>query len=111
MAKQKSRKSRVSNGGRQKANLNHEKKRQEYFAKRKEAGKRYQYKKNPYEEGTQEYERERLDRIEKAKSSRLPYARLESIFAKLDNQLNDLKLKQKEASSKTKEIKKSSGNN
>lgn len=85
MGKQKSRSSRTSHGGRQKSNLAHEQKRQAKFAAKRGTDKEYKYKKNPYNPGTKEYEEERLARIEKAKSSRLPYARWRSIFAKLDN--------------------------
>lgn len=87
MSKQKSRASRVSLGGRQKSNVAHEQKRQERFKKKREEGRSYEYKKNPYKEGTAEYEHERLVREEKNRSSRLPYARLDSLFAKLDNWL------------------------
>ena len=92
----------VSNGGRQKANLAHEAKRQAYFAKKREEGRAYQYKKNPYDPKTQpeEWATEQFLRLEKAKSHKLPYAQLKSFFAKLDNYLADEEKKRKEAVSK-----------
>lgn len=89
MAKKRSRASRISDGGRQKRNVAHEEVRQARFARRKEAGKEYHYKKNPYDKKTQyeQWHDEDLKRREKAQSSKLPYARLQSIFAKLENQL------------------------
>ena len=63
MAKKKSRVSRVSNGGRQKANLAREKKRQEKFAKKRESGNIYVYQKNPYKKGTNETEIAQWDSV------------------------------------------------
>lgn len=97
MAKKKSRTSRASLGGRQKANLAHEAKRQEKFAKKRENGTAYIYKPNPYKEGSQEYLHEQLERQEKNKSSKLPYAQLKSFFAKLEYELAQEKLKAKES--------------
>lgn len=102
MAKKKSRSSRVSMGGRQRSNVAHEKKRQEKFAKKREQGNAYKYKKNPYKEGTAEYEHERLVREEKNRSSKLPYARLQSVFAKLDNWLNEQTIREKAKEKKVK---------
>lgn len=61
--------------------------REEKMNKRREAGKAYSYKKNPYKEGTKEYVTECMERAEKTKSKKLPFAKTRSIFAKLDNQL------------------------
>ena len=94
--------SKVSMGGRQKANLAHEAKRQEKFKAKRESGKAYEYKSNPYNKKT-DYEAwhdEDLKRKEKAKSSKLPYAQLTSIFAKLNNEL-----KKEELAAKAKEAK------
>lgn len=85
----------ISNGGRQKRNVAHEQTRQARFARRREDGKVYEYKPNPYTPGTEEWYEENAARKEKAKSSRLPYARLQSWFAKLDNELNKKKLEMK----------------
>lgn len=93
---QKGRTSRVSKGGRQKANVNQEKKRQEKFAAKREAGKAYEYKKNPYKPGSKEFLTEQAIRADKTRSSKLPLARLTSIFAKLENtQKKELELKKK----------------
>lgn len=87
MAKKKSRASKVSMGGRQKAHVAQETKRQAKFAAKRESGNAYEYKANPYKKGTRDWHIEAAARAEKAQSSRLPLARLTSIFAKLDNQL------------------------
>lgn len=87
MGKQKSRSSRVSNGGRTKANKAQEAKRQAKFAAKREAGNVYKYEPIKAKKGSVEYIIAKAERVEKAKSSKLPYARLTSIFAKLDNQI------------------------
>lgn len=106
MSKKKSRPSRVSLGGRLKANKHHEEKRQAKFKKKIEEGKQYSYKPNPYDKKTQyeQWHDEDLKRREKAKSSKLPYAQLQSIFAKLDNELQKEALisKQREENKKSK---------
>lgn len=89
----------VSGGGRQRNNVNHEAKRQELFKKRREEGTNYKYQPNPYKEGTEEYLHEQLIRHEKVLNSRrLPYAWKKHCFALMENWL----AKQKE-SNKTKE--------
>ena len=89
MAKQKSRSSRVSNGGRTKANKAQEAKRQAKFSAKREAGKAYEYKANPYKKGSRDWKHEKRAREEKriASMRKLPLARLTSIFAKLDNKM------------------------
>lgn len=89
----------VSQGGRKKANQIKEAKRQRYFAKKKEEEREYHYKKNPFDPKTQpeEYATEQYKRLQKAKSHRLPYAKLTSFFAKLDNYLAGEEKKRKEA--------------
>ena len=57
------------------------------FAKRREEGKAYEYKPNPYEEGTNEYNREVLSRMDKNKYHKTEFQRWRSIFAKLDNEI------------------------
>ena len=98
MAGHNKRVSRVSNGGRTKANKAQEAKRQAKFAAKREAGKAYVYKANPYKPYTKKWWIEKNKRAEKAKSSRVPYAIITSIFAKLDNEI----AKEKEVAAKAK---------
>lgn len=105
MAGKKSKSSgKVSMGGRQRSNLHHEEKRQAYFKKKREEGRAYEYHKNPYDKKTQyqQWHDEDVERRDKAKSSRLPYARLQSVFAKLDNELAKERLAAKEKETKRK---------
>lgn len=62
-------------------------KREEKMQKRREAGKTYSYKKNPYTEGSKEYRDECKKRDEKNKSKKLHYSKMTSIFAKLGNRI------------------------
>lgn len=64
------------------------------FAKRKESGKTYEYKPNPYKKDSKEYIREANIRAEKNKDKMLPISRFDSIMQKADNYL--LKLKNEE---------------
>ena len=68
MGKKKSRTSKTSNGGRQKANVAHEEKRQAKFAAKREAGTNYVYKSNPYEHGTVKWAVEKAKRAIKTES-------------------------------------------
>lgn len=61
--------------------------REERMQKRRDAGKVYTYKKNPYEKGTKEWVKEECARAEKRKSKKPHYAKMTSVFAKLDNEL------------------------
>lgn len=101
--------SKISNGGRQKQNVNHEAKRQAYFAKKREEGRAYVYKKNPYdpEKQPEEWATENYKRQQKNQNHRLPFAQLKTFFAKLDNQLAENERKKKEAleTSRDKKIK------
>lgn len=72
--------------------------REQRMNKRREAGKTYVYKQNPFKKGTNEYHKEAKKRALKNVSRKTPYARLVSIMAKLDNQL----AKEKEERSKRK---------
>ena len=72
--------------------------REEKMNKRREAGKTYTYKPNPFKKGTREYRMEARKRAEKNISHKTPVARWTSIMAKLDNQL----AKEKEERSKKK---------
>ena len=62
-------------------------KRKAKFAKRREEGKAYEYKPNPYKEGTNEYNRETLQRFDKTQNKKTEFQRWRSIFAKLDNEI------------------------
>lgn len=94
----------ISNGGRQKAKVHQNEKRMSKFAKKREEGKQYVYHKNSYDPKTQaeQWAQEEYDRKQKAKSSKLPYARLTSIFAKLQNEVDKEKLRAKSENNSTK---------
>lgn len=74
--------------------------REERMQKRRDAGKVYTYKKNPYEKGTKEWVKEELARAEKRKSNKPHYAKMASVFAKLDNELAKAELAAKKKSKK-----------
>lgn len=80
------------------------------FADRREAGKTYEYKPNPYKEGATEYNREVLERAEKNRSKRTEFDKMKSIMRKLQNEINAQKKAAKAAESSTTE-KKSGGKN
>lgn len=61
--------------------------REEKMNKRREAGKTYKYKPNPFPKGSDEYYDEQYDRAHKNVSHKTPFTRWISIMAKLDNQL------------------------
>lgn len=82
-------------------------KREEKMQKRREAGKTYSYKKNPYTEGSKEYRDECKKRDEKNKSKKLHYSKMISIFAKLDNRIEAEK---EEKAKKAREKKPTKGN-
>lgn len=75
--------------------------REEKMNKRREAGKTYKYKPNPFPKGSDEYYDEQYDRAYKNVSRKTPFARWTSIMAKLDNQL----AKEKMEKSKNKKVK------
>ena len=81
-------------------------KREEKMQKRREAGKTYSYKKNPYTEGTKEYRDECKKRDEKNKAKKLHDAKMTSVFAKLDNRIET----EKEEKAKKAREKKAKGN-
>ena len=62
-------------------------KRKAKFAKRRESDAAYEYKQNPYEEGSNQYNWEVLSRMEKNKYHKTEFQRWRSIFAKLDNEI------------------------
>lgn len=74
-------------------------KRAEKFAKRREEGKTYVYKSNPYEAGTKEYYQEEKKRACKNVDRKTPVARWTSIMARLDNQLRAAEARRKELKS------------
>ena len=61
--------------------------REEKMNKRREAGKTYTYKPNPFPKGSDEYRKEQWNRSHKNVSHKTPFARWTSIMAKLENQL------------------------
>lgn len=61
--------------------------REQKMNKRREEGKTYTYKSNPFKKGTKEYRKEAKERALKNVSHKTPVARWTSIMAKLDNQL------------------------
>ena len=61
--------------------------REEKMNKRREAGKTYKYKPNPFPKGSDEYYEEQWDRSHKNVSHKTSFARWTSIMAKLENQL------------------------
>ncbi len=75
------------------------------FADRREAGKTYKYKPNPYKEGTFEYNCEVLERAEKNRSKRTEFNMMKSIMRKLQNEINAQKKAAKAAESSTAEKK------
>ena len=62
-----------------------EAKRQAKLAKRREAGKGYEYKPIPYKKGSAEYKKEKKARALKNVSHKTEFQRYRSLFAKLDN--------------------------
>lgn len=66
--------------------------REEKMNKRREAGKTYTYKPNPFPKGSDENYDEQYDRAHKNVSHKTPVARWTSIMKKLDNQLAKEKL-------------------
>ena len=61
--------------------------REEKMNKRREAGKTYKYKPNPFPKGSDEYYDEQWNRAHKNVSHKTSVAKWTSIMAKLDNQL------------------------
>ena len=58
--------------------------REEKMNKRREAGKTYKYKPNPFPKGSDEYYDEQWNRSHKNVSHKTPFARWTSIMAKLE---------------------------
>ena len=74
--------------------------REERMNKRRAEGKTYTYRPNPYKKGTLEYEREARERAAKNVSKKTPTARLTSIMAKLNNELEQKKAEETKIKSK-----------
>lgn len=99
MAKKRSRQSRVSSGKTASIHKAQEEKRQAKFAAKKENGKAYKYKANPYKptktdtgngvlgllEEPSKYAVEKKVRWHKQNGGKLPLAKFTSLFRKLDN--------------------------
>lgn len=84
MAGKKSKSSGVMSSGKTKEiRKAREERRQAKFAAKREAGKAYEYKPNPYKKGTPEYYVEKFDRMNKNKSKKCEFIRLRSLFAKI----------------------------
>lgn len=77
------------------------------FAARREAGKTYEYKANPYSKTSGEYIVEAERRSDKNRDKRLPLQKITSIMRKLDNQLATevAKRKANKESKKTRKLK------
>lgn len=69
--------------------------REERMNRRREAGKGYTYRPNPYPKNSREYIEERAIRASKNVSHKLPTAKMTSIMAKLKNFLADEEAKMK----------------
>jgi hypothetical protein len=63
------------------------KRRMAKFAKRREEGKTYEYKPNPYKKGSRDWHIEREERSRKNVDRRNAVARGDSVFRKMENQL------------------------
>ena len=63
--------------------------REEKMNKRREAGKTYTYKPNPFSKGSDEYREEQWNRAHKNVSHKTPFAKWTSVMAKMENQLED----------------------
>ena len=77
--------------------------REEKMNKRRETGKTYTYKPNPFPKGSDEYYDEQWDRLHKNVSHKTSFARWTSIMAKMENQLEA----ERKAAKEKKENKKS----
>lgn len=67
--------------------------REQKMRKRKEVGKTYTYKANPFKKGTDEYREEQWNRRQKNVSHKTPTQKWTSIMAKLENRLLEEKMK------------------
>ena len=61
--------------------------REEKMNKRREAGKTYTYKPNPFSKGSDEYREEQWNRAHKNVSHKTPFAKWTSVMAKMENKL------------------------
>lgn len=74
--------------------------REEKMNKRREAGKTYKYKPNPFPKGSDEYLEEQWNRAYKNVSRKTSFARWTSIMAKMENELEAQKKVAKEKKEK-----------
>lgn len=74
--------------------------REEKMNKRREAGKTYKYKPNPFPKGSDEYYEEQWNREYKNVSRKTSFARWTSIMAKMENELETQKRAVKEKKEK-----------
>lgn len=66
-------------------------KRLAYFAKRREEGKGYEYKPNPYDEGSAKWKNERNRRMKKNERHELPMVTFEKTMKQLERDLEQAK--------------------
>ena len=71
------------------------------FAKRREDGKAYEYKPNPYEKGSRDYNIEAFIRAEKNQSHKTEYQTVVSTLRKLQNDLDRIAKEEKATMDKT----------
>ena len=69
--------------------------REQKMNKRREEGKTYTYKPNPFTKGTREYFEEQLKRSQKNVSHKTHFAKMRSLEAKLDNMIFREKIEKK----------------
>lgn len=74
--------------------------REEKMNKRREAGKTYKYKPNPFPKGSDEYREEQWNRTHKNVSHKTPFAKWTSIMRKMENELEAQKRAAKEKKEK-----------
>lgn len=80
----------------EKKKLRHEK-RMAKFAKRKENGKTYTYKANPFPKDSEAYIKEQNERSLKNKGHKTDFSKFVSIMAKLQNKINKAIIEEKKA--------------
>jgi len=77
----------TSNGMRSSIHARQEAKRQAKFAEKRAIGAQYVYKKNPYKEGSDKWDCERVKRLSKVNKHYTSISGLRSIMQKLENEL------------------------
>ncbi len=79
--------------------------REQKMNKRKEEGKTFTYKPNPFREGTREYFEEQLKRSQKNVSHKTYFSKIRSLEAKLDNMIFKEKMKKKKEKEESEKLK------